>query len=428
MKKIMNSLIGALALSSGLVAHAQQASTQKAPLPVATPQSQGFSTEGLKRIDAFFKKEIANNQMPGAVLAVAKNGKLVIYEAYGFRNKATNTPMTKDTIFELASMTKIMTAVSALTFYEEGNLTLKSPVSRWFPQFKDMKVATLAADGSMTTEPAKNQITVQDLMRHTNGLTYGGRGATAVHKQFPAGSVASSLEYTGPQLIDKLSSVALLHEPGTVWNYGFGLDVLGLIQEKMTGKTLNDVMRERIWDKVGMVDTGFAMTDKNKDRFAHPLPTDPITGKPQSIDLLTKTTKYDCGGGCAYGTAADYLRFGQMLLNGGSIDGKRVLGPQTVAFMTSNHLGKDIKNELTATEAGRAGYGFGLSVAVRTERGVAAINGNIGDYTWNGAYGTTFWADPKEKMVVVMMAATPGEIRKEYRERINALIYGALEK
>ena len=428
MKTIMNSLIGALALSSGLAAHAQQAAPQKAPLPVATPQSQGFSAEGLKRIDAFFKQEIANNQMPGAVLAVAKNGKLVIYEAYGFRNKATNTPMTKDTIFELASMTKIMTAVSALTFYEEGSMTLKSPVSRWFPQFKDMKVATLAADGSMTTEPAKNPITVQDLMRHTNGLTYGGRGDTAIHKQFPAGSVASSLQYTGPQLIDKLSSVALLHEPGTVWNYGFGLDVLGLIQEKMTGKTLNDIMRERIWDKVGMVDTGFAMTDKNKDRFAHPLPTDPITGKPQSIELLTKTTKFDCGGGCAYGTAADYLRFGQMLLNGGSIDGKRVLGPQTVAFMTADHLGKNIKNELTVTEAGRAGYGFGLSVAVRTERGVAAINGNIGDYTWNGAYGTTFWADPKEKMVVVMMAATPGEIRKDYRERINALIYGALEK
>ena len=443
MKKTINGLSSALVVAAALTAAVSQAqaqaqaqtqtqaqaqTTQATPLPVATAQSQGFSTEGLKRIDAFFKREIANNQMPGAVLAVAKNGKLVIYEAYGFRNKATNTPMTKDTIFELASMTKIMTAVSALTFYEEGLLTLKSPVSLWFPQFKDMKVGQVAADGSVTTIPAKQQITVQDLMRHTTGLTYGGRGATPIHINFAAGSVASALEYTGPQVLDKHAAAPLLHEPGTVWNYGFGLDVLGLIQEKITGKPLGEVMRERIWSKVGMTDMGFTKTAKNEARFAQPLPVDPMTGKPQTMDILTAKLKYDCGGGCAYGTAADYLRFGQMLLNGGTIDGKRVLGPQTVAFMTSDHLGTEIKNELTNTEAGRAGYGFGLSVAVRTERGVAAINGNVGDYTWNGAYGTAFWADPKEKMVVVLMAATPGEIRKDYRERVNALIYAALDK
>lgn len=431
MKKNMHVISSALiatAAMTGAMSQAQTQSTQATPLPVATPQSQGFSTEGLKRIDAFFKREIEHNQMPGAVLAVAKNGKLVIYEAYGYRDKVTKAPMTKDTIFELASMTKIMTAVSALTFYEEGILTLKSPVSRWFPQFKDIKVGQVAADGTVTTTPAKQQITVQDLMRHTNGLTYGGRGATPIHKNFPEGSVASAIEYSGSQVLDKLAAAPLLYEPGTVWNYGFGLDVLGLIQEKITGKPLSEVMRERIWSKVGMSDTGFTKTSKNESRFAQPLPVDPITGKPQSMPVLTAKLKYDCGGGCAYGTAGDYLRFGQMLLNGGTIDGKRVLGPQTVAFMTSDHLGTAIKNELTNTEAGRAGYGFGLSVAVRKERGVAAINGNIGDFTWNGAYGTTFWADPKEKMVVVMMAAAPGEIRKEYRERINALIYGALEK
>jgi CubicO group peptidase (beta-lactamase class C family) len=432
MTKKMDGLVAALTLSgvltSGLAVSAQAQTTQQTPLPIATAQSQGFSAEGLKRIDTFFKQEIANNQMPGAVLAVAKNGKLVIYEAYGFRNKATQTAMTKDTIFELASMTKIMTAVSALTFYEAGTLTLNSPASLWFPQFKDMKVGQLGPDGSLTTIPAKNQITIQDLMRHTNGLTYGGRGATAIHKQFPEGSVASAIEYNGPQVLDKLAAAPLLHEPGTVWNYGFGLDVLGLIQEKIAGQPLSEIMRERIWNKLGMLDTGFTKTAKNEARFAHPLPVDPRTGKPQSMPILTASLKYDCGGGCAYGTAGDYLRFGQMLLNGGSLDGKRVLGPQTVAFMTADHLGTAIKNDITATEAGRAGYGFGLSVAVRKERGVAAINGNVGDYTWNGAYGTTFWADPKEKMVVVMMAATPGEMRKEYRERLSALIYGALEK
>ncbi len=431
MKKTMKGLVGAMTLSTvittGLTLSAQ-AQTTTPPLPLATPLSQGFSAEGLKRIDAFFKQEIANNQMPGAVVAVAKNGKLVIYEAYGYRDKASNTAMTKDTIFELASMTKIMTAVSALTFYEEGILTLKSPISKWFPQFKNMKVGQLGPDGSLTTIEAKTQITVQDLMRHTNGLTYGGRGETAIHKLFPEGSAASAIAYTGPEMIDKLAATPLLHEPGTVWNYGFGLDVMGLIQEKITGKPLSEIMRERIWNKLGMVDTGFTKTAQNASRFAQPLPVDPITGKPQTMPILTATLKYDCGGGCSYGTAADYLRFGQMLLNGGILDGKRVLGPETVAFMTADHLGPTIKNELINTESGRAGYGFGLSVAVRKERGLAAINGNIGDFTWNGAYGTTFWADPKEKLVVVVMAATPGEIRKEYREKLSGLIYGALDK
>ena len=332
---LMTSAVLVAAALTGVTSHVQAQTSQATPLPFATPQSQGFSAEGIKRIDTFFKNEIAKNQMPGAVIAVAKNGKLVIFEAYGFRDKASQIPMTKDTIFELASMTKIMTAVSALTFYEEGRLTLNNPVSMWFPQFKDIKVGHVGADGNVTTTPTKNPITVQDLMRHTNGLTYGGRGATPIHKQFPEGSAASSFEYTGPQLIDKLAATPLLHEPGTVWNYGFGLDVMGLIQEKMTGQKLGEIMRERIWNKVGMVDTGFTKTTKNASRFAQPLPADPITGKPQSMPILTADLKYDCGGGCAYGTAADYLRFGQMLLNGGTIDGKRVLGPQTVAFMTA---------------------------------------------------------------------------------------------
>ena len=232
----------------------------------------------------------------------------------------------------------------------------------------------------------------------------------------------------GKQFIDKLASAPLLYEPGTAWDYGFGLDVLGLIQEQITGKTLSEVMRERIWSKLGMVDTDFDVKAKDANRFAQPLPNDTLTGKPQSMPILTAKLKYDCGGGCAYGTAGDYIRFGQMLLNGGSLEGKRVLGPQTVAFMTSNHLDAGIQNRVAVTEPARVGYGFGLGVAVRTERGLSAINGNIGDFSWNGAYGTTFWADPKENMVVVVMAATPGEVRKEYREKINALIYSALDK
>ena len=400
----------------------------KPPLPLSSVPGQGFTPEGLKRIDAFFADQIANNKMPGAVLAVSKNGKLVIFKPYGYLDKAANKPMTTDAIFNLASMTKVMAAVSGLTFYEEGKLPLNAPISNWLPQFKDMKVGKVDADGNLTTVPAKNPITVQDLMRHTNGLTYGGRGATPVHKLYPAGSAPAAFQYNAQEFIDKLASTPLLYEPGTVWDYGFGLDVLGIIQEKIADKPLQQVMQERIWSKVGMKDTTFALAEKDRSRLAQPLPIDPVSGKPQKVDIHSKKIQFDCGGSCAYSTAGDYIRFGQMLLNGGSLDGKKVLSPQTVAFMTANHLNKDIKNNVGLTEPGRVGYGFGLGVAVRTDRGMSAINGNVGDFTWNGAYGTIFWADPQEQMVVVMMGVAPGDIRKVHREQLNAVIYGALDK
>ena len=423
MKKLQAaSLIAGLLASASIFA----ADAPKTPLPMNA--GQGFSQEGLKRIDAFFADEIANNRMPGAVLAVAKNGKLSIYKSYGYLDKANNKPMTTDAIFNLASMTKVMASVGALTFYEEGKMPLNAPISNRLPQFKEMKVGQVDADGKLNLVPAKNQITVQDLLRHTSGLTYGGRGATPVHKMYPAGSAPAAMQYNAQEFVDKLASTPLLYEPGTVWDYGFGIDVVGVIEEKIAGKPLDAVLRERVWSKVGMPDTTFSVPQSSRARLAQPLPVDPMTGKPQNVDILTKSVKFDCGGSCAFSTAGDYIRFGQMLLNGGSLDGKRVLGPQTVTFMASNHLNKDIKNNVGLTEPGRVGYGFGLGVAVRMERGLSAINGNVGDFTWNGAYGTVFWADPKEQMVVVMMGVAPGEIRKIHREQLNSVIYGALEK
>ena len=425
MKKLQTAgLLAGLLLSSALFA----ADNSKAPLPLSPTPGQGFTKEGLQRIDAFFANEIANNRMPGAVLAVAKNGKLSIYKPYGYMDKASNKPMTTDAIFNLASMTKVMASVGALTFYEEGKMPLNAPISNWLPQFKDMKVGQVDAEGKLTTVPAKNPITVQDLLRHTSGLTYGGRGATPVHKLYPAGSAPAAMQYNSQEFIDKLASTPLLYEPGTVWDYGFSVDVVGIIQEKIAGKPLGGVLQDRIWSKVGMPNTTFDIAEKDRARLAQPLPIDPMTGKPQKVAILDQKVKFDCGGSCAYSTAGDYIRFGQMLLNGGSLEGKRVLGPQTVAFMTSNHLNKDIKNNVGLTEPGRVGYGFGLGVAVRMERGLSAINGNVGDFTWNGAYGTIFWADPKEQMVVVMMGVAPGDIRKIHREQLNSVIYGALER
>lgn len=404
----------------------QHTCVAQTPLPTVDPIKAGFSQDGLKRIDGFFATEINENRLPGSVLAVAKNGKLAIYKSYGYQDPITKQPMPKNAIFNLASMTKVMATVGALTMYEEGKFTLNDPVTNWFEQFKDVKVGQVNPDGTITTQAVKKMITVQDLMRHTNGLTYGARANTPIHKLSMPSSATAALNYDGNQFISQLANTPLLYEPGTAWDYSFGIDVLGLIEEKIDGQPLDKVLQNRVWQKLKMVDTGFSIKDRS--RLAKPFANDPLTGKPQKIEVVDKPVKFDCGGSCAFSTAADYLRFGQMLLNQGELNGVRVLSPNTVKLMTSDHLGDNIKNQLAGTEPGRAGYGFGLGVAVRKVRGVAATNGNIGDFTWNGANGTLFWVDPVENLVVVMMAAAPGELRKIYREKVSAVVYGALEK
>jgi CubicO group peptidase (beta-lactamase class C family) len=390
------------------------------PLPAVTPEQAGFSNEGLVRIDTFFDREIAANRVPGAVVAVARDGNLVHYKAYGFLNKATNERMPIDAIFQLASMTKIMASVGALALNEDGRLPLKSRLDEYFPAFAKM---TVGAEGK--TEAAR-PIFIHDLFRHTSGITYGARGNTQVHKLYPGGSAAAAAQYNGEEFLAKLASLPLLYQPGTVWDYGFSTDVLGLVIEKITGQKLGDYLKAAVWDKVRMPDTHFDVPADKRKRLARPLPNDPIDGKAQRIAALDQPAKFHCAGACAFSTVGDYARFGQMLLDGGIIDGRRVLSPKTVAVMTSDHLGEAIKNQVAGTEPHRDGYGFGLGVAVRLHNGVAATPGSKGDYTWNGANGTSFWADPRERLVVVVGTAAPGEIRKYYREQMGALVYGAM--
>lgn len=396
------------------------------PLPRVDPARAGFSAAALARIDRFYADEISRDRIPGAVVAVARGGKLAYYKAIGYQDKAAGTPLATDAIFNLASMTKVMTVVGALTLYEEGRLPLKSSLATYYPQFGAMQVGMVDTSGNITPEPAKQPIFVQDLMRHTSGLTYGARGNSAVHKLYPASSAGAAFDMTGAQFLDRLAKLPLAYQPGTTWDYGFSTDVLGLVVEKVTGKSLGGALDERVWSKLGMRDTTFAVPADKRARLAKALPLDPVSGKPQDIRILREQPKFDCGGSCAFSTAADYIRFGQMLLNGGALDGARILSPKTVAFMASDHLSRHIRNNVAGTEAGRDGYGFGLGVAVRTEPGIAATNGSVGDYTWNGANGTIFWVDPKEHLVVVVMSVGPGEIRKYYREQLAALVYGAM--
>jgi CubicO group peptidase (beta-lactamase class C family) len=278
----------------------------------------------------------------------------------------------------------------------------------------------------METMPAEREMTIHDLLRHTSGLTYGQAGTTPAHKLYPANSAAAGANLTGPEFIEQLSKAALLHQPGTAWEYGFSTDVLGLVIEAETGQRLGAFLQERLWKPLGMMDTSFIVPPEKAERYAKALPNNPDTGKPQTFPDRTRPVKFECGGGCAVSTAADYVRFAQMLLNRGQLGDTRILGAKTVDYMTADHLDAGIQNNVERTDPTRAGYSFGLTMAVRPTTGGPKVMGSPGDYGWAGATGTNFWVDPKEQLVVVFMAATPGPIRWHYRQVINALVLAAI--
>jgi CubicO group peptidase (beta-lactamase class C family) len=397
------------------------------PLPPVSPASAGFSTEGLDNIDSFFDREIKANRVPGAVIAIAREGKLVHFKAYGFQDKTQGIPMQTNSIFALASMTKIMTSVAALKLNQEGRLPLKSTLATYYPAFGQMPVGVAQPDGSLKLVPQNRPIFIQDLMRHTSGLTYGGRGDHPIAKLYPGGTTPA-LEGDTQAFIDRITKLPLAHQPGVQFEYSFSTDVLGAVVEKVSGQRLGEYLNANVWKKLGMVDATFNVPADKRSRIAKPFALNPLDGKPQSIPVVDQQTKTDCGGACAFATVADYLRFGQMLMNGGALDGQRILSPQLVTLMTSNHLGPEIKNMVGMVEPHREGYGFGLGVAVRMEPGLAAVPGSPGEYSWNGAYGTAFFADPEEKLVVVVGTAAPGDLRKYYREQVQALVYGAMTR
>jgi CubicO group peptidase (beta-lactamase class C family) len=416
-------LAGALCLAASCVT-----ALADDPLPRAKPEDTGFSADRLGRISTVLKADIEAGRIPGAVIAVARHGKLVMLEAYGWRDKQAGVAMTTDTIFNIASMTKPMTTVGALLLYEQGRLQIDDPLSKYFPKFGAMNVALRdAGEPVAATRPAERPITIQDLMRHTSGLVYGGRGTSVVHKMYPAGSADAGREYDGAAFMDKLASLPLLHQPGTVWDYGFGLDVLGLTIEKISGQSLGQYLQSNLFAPLGMTDTGFTISPDKAARYAKPLPADPDTNRPQQRSPeLTQPLKFECGGGCAASTATDYLRFATMLMNRGRSGESQLLGRKTVDYMLADQLGPNIKNLVGNADPTRADYGFGLGLAVRTTPGIVRMLGSVGQFSWPGASGTDWWVDPKEELAVVYLSAAPGPLRWHYRQKINALVYQAI--
>ena len=398
-------------------------------IPIATLNQAGFTAEGLRRIDTFFASEIEKKRVPGGVVGIVRDGKLVYLKAHGTSNPETQAPMLVDSIFALASMTKPMVSVATLSLTQQAKLPLFSKVSDYYPAVGAMKVAIKKPDGSMHYENVKNSMTVQDLMRHTSGLTYGGRPDTsgAAASLYPSTEDIIKMKNTN-EFIERITKLPLVYQPGTIFEYSSSFELLGAVIEKVTAKSLDSYLRETIWNPLRMNDTGFNVPENKKSRQAYAFKLNPLNNRPQTISYLEKGMDFENGGGGALGTVPDYLKFGQMLLNGGDFNGQRILSPAMVNLMTSDQMNKKIINNVANVEPHREGYGFGLGVAVRIEPGLAVVPGNVGECSWNGSGGTGYFADPKAKLVVVFGTAAPGDLRKYYREQIQNLVYGAMTR
>jgi len=382
-------------------------------LSTAKPEQVGLVSERLARIGQVLSGDVERGRIPGAVVVVTRKGRIASVQAVGFRDKAAGAPMTPDAIFRLASMTKPIVTVAALSLYEEGRLLPSDPVSKYIPAFKNRTVG-------LERVPAEREMTIQDLMRHTSGLTYGNRGKTEIYKMYPESSNVSSLTLTMDEFIEQLSRTPLLYQPGTRWEYSLSTDVLGRVVEIVAGKPLGEVLSERVYRPLKMTDTTFVVLADKRSRVAQGLPTHPDTGAEFKLPDPTVPRKFDCGGGCAVSTAGDYTRFAQMLLNRGSLDGARVLSPRTVEFMTADQLGTISRGSFATSP----GYTWGLGVAVRQDKGLAPFPGSPGDFYWPGAYATYWWADPKEELVVVFM--TQSQLGSHYAHLIRGLVYQAI--
>lgn len=394
--------------------------------------NQGFSSVRLEALRAKINQEVRNARLPGAVILVARNGSLVLAETVGVQDPTSQATMRRDSIFRLYSMTKPLVSVAAMMMVEEGKILLAEPVSTYLPELANLTVGVERADASgkknLETMPAARAMTIHDLLRHTAGLTYGFEGRSMVKDEYKKNRI-DNVELTSSAWLEKLAKIPLQSQPGAKWEYSIATDVLGVVLERVSGQSLEALLEARIFRPLGMKDSGFSVALAKQDRIAEPFATDPQLKIKIALNDISKPPPRFSGGSGAVSTADDYLRFAQMLLNGGELDGVRILSPKTVDYMLTDHLA-GVRATLppgSAAPGPRPGYGFGLGFAIRTETGDADTLGAAGIADWNGLGGTNFWIDPREKLAVIWMAQAPG-LRPHYRQMIANMIYAALMK
>ncbi len=390
------------------------------PLPLAAPEEIGLSTARLARLGEVMAGEIERGRVPGAVALVARRGRLGYFESFGRRDADSGAPMAKDTIFRIYSMTKPITSVAAMMLWEEGRFLLNDPIAKYLPDFSRLDVA-VDRDGEIERVPALRAVTIQDLLRHTSGLTYEFRGSGQLHKMYRSAKVDSRAQSNADQ-VATLGRMPLLHQPGTRWEYGRSTDVLGRLVEVLSAQKLSAFFEQRILAPLGMVDTAFHVPPRHHSRLAEAFGKDPDSGVTVQLLEVRDPPNFESGGGGLVSTAADYARFLQMLLNGGVLDGRRLLSRKTIELMTADHLGPITG----APDLLLPGHGFGLGFAVRLHAGIAHVPGSIGQYFWGGLAGTTFWIDPAEQLFALMLIQAPG-LRDYYRTLFRDLVYAAVD-
>jgi len=402
---------------------------------VAKPESMALSKQRLARIAATFKADVEAGTIPGAVALIARRGELEYLEAFGYRDREKKLPMAVDSIFRIASMTKPMVSVSIMMLAEEGLIRLVNPVSTYLPEMKNVQVGVERADAAgnrtLVMEPVRREMTVQDLLRHTSGITYGQFGDSLVKQAYRAANVFDPNQTTAG-FITKLSKLPLQNQPGEVWDYSMSTDVLGRIVEVVSGMDLDRFISARITGPLDMRDTGFTVPAENAARIAE-AQVDPKTGeRPPMSRTLTTRPNFLSGGGGMVSTAPDYRRFAQMLLNGGTLEGVRIVSRKTIELMSSDHLPPGIAFSATtraqfeeSAPIPEFGQGFGLGFCVRKEDGRNPSPGSAGDFYWSGVHGTYFWVDPREDLIGVLMLCAP-DLRRHYRALMRQLTYQAI--
>jgi CubicO group peptidase (beta-lactamase class C family) len=389
-------------------------------LPVAaTPEDVGLSSSRLARIEAVTQQHIETGLVPGAVMLVARRGKIAWHKTMGFRDRAAKDPMRNDSIFRIYSMTKPIVSVAAMMLVEEGRMQISDPVSKYLPEIGDMKVGVEKTDAGKpvleVVEPAR-QMTVQDLMRHTSGLIYGTRGKSLVNAAYIDAQIGNR-DFNTEEFVSKLSKLPLRFSPGDRWEYGVSTDVLGRVIEVVSGKTLGEFLDERILRPLGMSDTGFYVPAGKLARAAQPWQIPEAPPMTPRFDVAQKP-RFESGGGGLTSTMDDYLRFAIMLADGGEFAGKRLLGSKTIEFMTADHVG---------ARSGRPpGLGFGLGFEVRTSVGDSALPGSLGEYGWAGNAGTLFWIDPKEQLIAIYLVQVNDSDRVMLRNQFRTMVQSAI--
>jgi CubicO group peptidase (beta-lactamase class C family) len=390
------------------------------PLPHATPEDIGLSSAGLARLGRVLQNEVQRGRVPGAVALIARRGQLAYHESFGQRDPVSGAPMERDSIFRIYSMTKPIVSAAAMMLWEEGRFLLSDPIAKFLPELGNVKVA-VAEGADLKQVDAERAITIQDLLRHTSGLTYEFRGNGPVHKMYNAARIYSRDQSNADQ-VTRLSQLPLLHQPGTKWEYSRSTDVVGRLVEVLSGMSLGQFLQQRLFAPLGMVDTAFHVPEPRQPRLAEAFAKDPDTGTGVQLVNVKSVPKFESGGGGLASTAADYARFLQMMLNMGRLDGVRYLSRKTIELMTADHLGPITG----APDLLLPGYGFGLGFAIRLQPGIAHVPGSVGQYFWGGLAGTTFWVDPAEQLFAIMMIQAPGQ-RDYFRTLFRDLVYAAFD-